>query len=297
VKLADGTIWRNLVLPGKDKVAETLDEYRANYRYNYLDENLRRFYAETAVFAQWDDHEVRNNWFPGQVIPDSDTRYKERSVDLLAAYASRAFLEYQPLRLNPVEPERVYRSYRYGPDVEVFILDERSYRGPNTPNNQPERNAIDEFLGQEQLAWLKTALVQSPATWKIMASDMPVSLFVADPLGTEAWANNQPGPPLGRELQLAEILKFIRDNQVRNVVWLTADVHYAAAHFYEPSRARLPTSSRSGSSWPVPCTPAPSARTRSIRPSDRRWSSTASPTTSPRTRRPRRASSSSASAA
>jgi alkaline phosphatase D len=236
VKLADGTIWRNLVLPGKDKVAETLDEFRANYRYNTLDENLRRFYAETAVFAQWDDHEVRNNWFPGQVVPDIDTRYKERSVDLLAAYASRAFLEYQPLRLNPLEPERVYRSYRYGPDVELFLLDERSYRGPNSPNVQPERNAIDDFLGREQLAWLKTALAQSPATWKIMASDMPVSLFVADPLGSEAWANNQPGAPRGRELQLAEILKFIRDKQIRNVVWLTADVHYAAAHFYEPSR-------------------------------------------------------------
>ena len=69
-----------------------------------------------------------------------------------------------------------------------------------------------------------------------MASDMPVSLFVADPLGSEAWANNQPGAPLGRELQLADILKFIRDNQIRNVVWLTADVHYAAAHFYEPTQ-------------------------------------------------------------
>ena len=40
-KLPDGTIWRNLVTEDKSKVAETLDEFRGNYRYNLLDDNLR----------------------------------------------------------------------------------------------------------------------------------------------------------------------------------------------------------------------------------------------------------------
>jgi alkaline phosphatase D len=42
VKLDDGTRWRNLVTPEKSKVAETLDEFRGNHRYNLMDENLRR---------------------------------------------------------------------------------------------------------------------------------------------------------------------------------------------------------------------------------------------------------------
>jgi alkaline phosphatase D len=233
-KLTANTIWRNLIIPGKQKVAETIEEFRANYRYNYLDDNLRRFYGQTAVFAQWDDHEVRNNWFPGQII-SNDPDYKVKQIDLLAAYANQAFHEYQPVRLNSLDPERIYRNYRYGPDLELFLLDERSYRGPNNRNRQPEQSAVTEFLGQQQLAWFKQSLLQSRATWKVVASDMAISLAVPDDLGSEAWANGVSGPPLGRELQLAEILKFIWDNQIQNIVWLTADVHYAAAHFYEPS--------------------------------------------------------------
>ena len=50
------------------KVAETLAEYRGNYKYNLLDENLRAFNAEVPMFAQWDDHEVVDDWWPGQPL-------------------------------------------------------------------------------------------------------------------------------------------------------------------------------------------------------------------------------------
>jgi alkaline phosphatase D len=42
---------------------------------------------------------------------------------------------------------------------------------------------------------------------------------------------------LGRELELARLLKGIR--AVKNVVWLTADVHYTAAHYYDPAKAQF----------------------------------------------------------
>ena len=47
------------------------------------------------------------------------------------------------------------------------------------------------------------------------------------------------GPPLGRELEFAELFRFIRDQNIKNVVWLTADVHYTAAHRYDPNRAQF----------------------------------------------------------
>src|SRR3954453_5523798 len=68
VKTDDGKIWRNVVTEGKSKVAETLDEFRAAFAYNLLDENKRRFAAEVPFLVQWDDHETRNNWSPGQTI-------------------------------------------------------------------------------------------------------------------------------------------------------------------------------------------------------------------------------------
>ena len=40
------TLWRNVTTPEKSKVAETLDEFRGNYAYNLLDDNVRRFNAE-----------------------------------------------------------------------------------------------------------------------------------------------------------------------------------------------------------------------------------------------------------
>ncbi|MGR5475476.1 alkaline phosphatase D family protein, partial [Vibrio astriarenae] len=87
-------------------------------------------------------------------------------------------------------------------------------------------------------AWLKQSLKQSKATWKVIASDMPISLVVPDlnpdvPKGTyEAWANADDGVPSGRELELAEILRFIKQENIQNVVWVTADVHYAQATYY-----------------------------------------------------------------
>ena len=64
-KLPNGEMWRNVVTEEKSKVAETLAEFRGNYKYNLTDANLRAFNAEVPIFAQWDDHEVTDDWAPG----------------------------------------------------------------------------------------------------------------------------------------------------------------------------------------------------------------------------------------
>src|SRR5437588_532441 len=45
------------------------------------------------------------------------------------------------------------------------------------------------------------------------------------------------GPPVGRELGLADLLSTLKRAGVGNTVWLTADMHYTAAHYYDPNRA------------------------------------------------------------
>ena len=73
---------------------------------------------------------------------------------------------------------------------------------------------------------------------------MPIGLMVGDGKDAEgrdrfeAVANGD-GPALGRELEIAQLLPFIKRERIRNVVWLTADVHYTAAHHYDPSRAQF----------------------------------------------------------
>jgi alkaline phosphatase D len=239
VRLPNGTLWKNVVTPAKSKVAETLDEFRGNYTYNLLDQNLCRFNAEIPQLVLWDDHEVTNNWYPGMNL-DADDRYKEKNARVLAARARRAFLEYSPIRLSPGATPPIYRSCSYGPLLDVFAIDLRTYRGPNTPNRQTAPSAETVHAGPQQLAWLKRALRSSTAAWKVIASDLPIGLVVRDGAAAfEAIANADAGPPLGRELEIADLLRFLRQQRIRNVMWVTGDVHYAAAHHYDPQRARV----------------------------------------------------------
>ena len=242
VLLPDGGVWRNLTTDAKSKVAETLDEFRGNYLYNLLDENVRRFNAEVAQLWQWDDHEAVNNWSASKDL-SGDARYTVKQVPLLSARATRAFLEYAPMRwYSQEEEERIYRRIPYGRSLEVFMIDLRSYRGPNTFNRQVVQGPETTFLGKPQLDWLKQGLKSSRATWKVVSSDMPIGLLVGDgkdAQGRDRWENgaNGDGPALGRELEIAELLSFIKRSQIENVVWITADVHYTAAHYYDPNKA------------------------------------------------------------
>ncbi|HTI69970.1 MAG TPA: alkaline phosphatase D family protein [Candidatus Limnocylindria bacterium] len=233
--LPDGTLWKNIVTAEKNKAAETLAEFRGNHRYNLLDPQVVEFNSEVSVFAQWDDHEVMNNWYPGE--PLNPKTYTERTTDPLADRSKQAFFEYYPIREHP--DRRIYRTIRRGPLCEIFFLDLRSYRGPNNPNRQTQRGPETDFMGETQLQWLKGALASSTATWKIVCSDMPLGVIVRDTATTfENFANGD-GPPLGRELEVAELLRHLKTKKVRNVVWLTADIHYAASHYYNPEKAQF----------------------------------------------------------
>ena len=236
--LDDGTLWRNLVTPAKSKVAETLDEYRGNYLYNLQDENLRRFNAEVAQVVIWDDHEVRNNWYSTQLLEDA--RYTEKSVAVLAARARRAFLEHQPIRYTGDRLERIYRRIGYGPLLDVFAIDMRSERGPNSLGTQPVAGPETALLGPSP-----ARLAEARARVLHRGLEGGGERNAARPRGAgsagriEGVANGDAGPPLGRELEIAELLSFLRKERVQDVVWITGDVHYAAAHHYHPERARF----------------------------------------------------------
>lgn len=239
-----GMVWRNLVTEEKSKVAETLKEFRGNYRYNMLDENICKFNSEVAQIWAWDDHEVMNNYSPNKDVAN-DSRYSEKSVPLMIARATRAFLENAPMKWHDQsEEQRIYRKLEQGPLLDIFVLDIRSYRGGNSYNQQEVINEESTYLGKSQMAWLKSELKRSKAIWKIIASDMPIGIAVEDGLDLqgrmkyEAVANGD-GPALGRELEIANILSYIKHQKIRNTVWLTADVHYTAAHYYHPSKAKF----------------------------------------------------------
>jgi len=244
VTLPDGRVWRNLVTPEKSKVAETLAEYRGQYAYNLLDEGYRDFAAVVPQANQWDDHEVTNNWWPEELIGRGEhqrKKYTEKSMLTLAARGAKAFHEYMPIRATLAEVNRIYRKLSYGPVLDVIMLDTRSYRGPNAENMEQSYGPSAYFFSPAQVEWLKRQLKASRAEWKVIACDMPLALnriYDSDRRwGQESLSQGDHGPPRGRELELADILSFIKREKIRNTVLITADVHYAAAHYFDPNKA------------------------------------------------------------
>lgn len=229
IKLPGGGLWRNVVTEEKAEVAQSLAQFRGNYKYNLIDRHLRAFNAQVPTFALWDDHEVTNDWWPGRRIDEPP--YAERSASLLAARARRAFREYMPVREPQLGGDRVYRKIAYGSLLDIFMIDMRSYRGPNDAHRDGGAAAPADLLGRTQLAWLKRELSRSKALWKVLATGLPLGLVSQDAVA------QGDGPPHGREREIADLLAFMKRAGVRNVVWLTADMHYTAAHYYDPNRA------------------------------------------------------------
>ncbi len=227
-KTLDGRIWKNITNERVARVAQELDDFRARFAYNLEDEHYRALAAHAPVIAQWDDHETHNNWFPGQQL-DDDRYTKVRAASTLAADARRATFEWMPIPTGPV-----HRVVHHGPLLDVFVLDCRSFRSPNTKNLDDE-----VMLGPVQVRWLAVELARSKARWKIIACDQPIGLVIDDgPTNMEGFANGDPGEPRGRERDVARLLTEMKRAGVKNTAWVTADVHYTAAHHFDPARAK-----------------------------------------------------------
>lgn len=203
---------------GSGFVATTVDEYRAKHRYQRGAVALRRFLTDIPVWVIWDDHEVRNN-FSGPFDPHMPA-------------GRQALLDYWPIHTPPDDPTRLHRILRYGADLELFILDTRQYRSRNQDSDGPAKT----MLGAAQREWLIANVIKSTATWKVIATSVPLSnAKKGSPQipGNDGWARGDDGT--GFQHELITIIHSLLKQRVRNLVWLSGDVHYAAMFAYDPS--------------------------------------------------------------
>jgi alkaline phosphatase D len=221
--------------------AVTLGDYRETYRQNLDIAALPALLQSTAVYAIWDDHEVRND-FAGATVDRT-----------LYGHGRQAFLEYQPIAEDrlPVDPScagaPLFRVFRWGTAVEVIILDERSCRsasvealcgGDLVPTLPPARrrqlrgalgvpteppagcltalaDPARTLLGPVQKALFKEVLRTSDATFKFVINEVPIQQSWILPY--DRWE--------GYAAERAEILHFLRDNNIQHVIFLTTDTH------------------------------------------------------------------------
>jgi hypothetical protein len=153
----------------------------------------------------------------------------------------QAFVEHNPMEPRtypPIGDARtdgrydLYRSFSWGRDIAVMMVDTRSFRDINVP---PVANPFDPaqvfayltatfnptrtMLSQRQLARLITdleAAERAGATWKFIMTSVPMQSF--GPLqGEDRWE--------GYAAERAFILQQIAVRGIRNVVFVTADFH------------------------------------------------------------------------
>jgi alkaline phosphatase D len=221
--------------------ATTLNDYRDAYKLQRTYTNLTNLQKTTSTYPLIDDHEVQND-FAGKTV--NPARY---------AAGRQAFMENNPIRETglPHDPscagDPLYRTVKWGSEVELFITDQRSCRdadvaaacggdlGPTLPPavrqsfpfslflspnpipgclaaiNNPNRT----MLGPVQKAQLKNDLLNSTATHKVIVSELAWQQWWALPY--DRWE--------GYGGERSEMLNFIRNNGIDNVEFLTTDNH------------------------------------------------------------------------
>ncbi|AFY32948.1 5'/3'-nucleotidase SurE [Calothrix sp. PCC 7507] len=244
VKNPDGT--------EKDQVT-TLDEYRAKhaevYSQRYGQNTWGDLRAATSILATIDDHEVVNDFEGGEDLAKASAADKalygatSGLVNDSPLYENglQAFQEYNPIRNDfysqtgdaRTDGERkLYRYNTYGGDAATFVLDARSFRDAELPGvvNTNDLAQVGDFLaksfnpartllGRSQVEDLKRDLLQSEKdgqTWKFIMIPEPIQN-----LGVVGASDRFEGYAAER----TEILKFIDDNKISNVVFVSADIH------------------------------------------------------------------------
>ncbi len=206
-----------------------------HWRYNRADPHHRAFLGSTPIYAQWDDHEVVNDF--GAAWSEWPTDPRRPGYQRLVRAGRDSLFLFNPMTRHPQEPGRIYRSFRWGKHLEIFLLDARSYRSPNDMVDQPSN--AKTMLGAEQLAWLKSSLAASDATWKIVSSDVPLSIptgWEANIWGRDSFANgehNNFSKRTGFESELIDLLTDLDRKDLQNIVFVVTDVHFAANLRYQ----------------------------------------------------------------
>ncbi|OKH43816.1 hypothetical protein NIES2101_29550 [Calothrix sp. HK-06] len=238
--------------------AKSLQEFRSKHDEVYSSRlglntwsDLR---SSTSILATIDDHEVTND-FAGGALSVSDPRFQTLNglINETQLYKNglQAFLEYNPISnqvynqtdnsLTEGKP-KLYRYNTFGSDAATFVLDARSFRDEELPavTNPFDQKQVREFLarsfdidpatgnptekkrtllGQPQLENLKNDLFQAEQngiTWKFIMIPEPIqNLEVVG--GRDRYE--------GYARERTELLKFINDNKIDNVVFIAADLH------------------------------------------------------------------------
>jgi alkaline phosphatase D len=206
----------------------SLAQYRSRYSLYRLDKDLRLAHQQHPFINIWDDHESANDaWENGAENHDSS----EGSWAVRKAISKQAFFEWIPIRDN--NQDSIYRVLNYGNLVDLIMLDTRiegREEQINDVTNPAMYSPTRTMLGNDQKSWFLNALSNSTAKWKIIGNQVIFSEFHV------GWAAQSPATPAqtesifldiwdGYPSERLNIINFIENNNIDDVVFLTGDFH------------------------------------------------------------------------
>ena len=231
----------------------TLADYRAKqaevYTSRYGLNTFGDLRSATSILATLDDHEVTNDFAGGQDLAKSTAAeqalYGAKTGLIndspLFENGAQAFQEFNPIRdltyNTPTDARtdgerKIYRYNTFGKDAATFVLDARSFRDTELAGvaNTSDAAQVGAFLaksfdpsrtllGKQQVQDLKTDLLNAQTngvTWKFIMVPEPI-----ENIGILGAGDRFEGYAAER----TEILKYVNDNKIENVVFVAADFH------------------------------------------------------------------------
>jgi alkaline phosphatase D len=170
---------------------------------------LQNFLKAMSHYATWDDHDYGPN------NADRSYHLKETSRKVFASYwANASYGE---------DGEGVYTKLSYA-DVDVFLLDGRSFRSADFMEAiiDSKPNPEKRMFGEKQMTWLKNALINSYAPFKIVVAGSQV-LNVAS---TQDCLKDYP-------VEFDELLAFLETEKITGVLFLSGDRHHSEVIRYQ----------------------------------------------------------------
>lgn len=164
---------------------------------------LRDLLKKMPQYATWDDHDYGPNDIGTNFILKDKTR--------------EVFSNYWCNPSYGEDGKGIYTQFSYS-DVDFFLTDDRTWRSademPDSINGQP--NPDKRMLGNQQLDWLKNALRYSTASFKVVV----VGSQVLNPVSPFDKLRDFP-------IEYGELMRFLADNKIKGVVFLTGDRHHS----------------------------------------------------------------------
>lgn len=198
----------------------TLAEYRTRYSQYHLDDGLRSMRQQHPMITVWDDHELANDTY----IEGAQNHQPDEEGDFSArkAAARKAYYEWIPIR----DGDKHYRAFHFGNLADLVMLDERQEgktkpaAGTSDPIYALQNRSM---LGKEQLAWLESQLKKTAATWKVIGNQVMFSDLDRTAVSPESPKNMDSWD--GYPAEKKKVADVIRENNVKNVIFLTGDTH------------------------------------------------------------------------